>query len=144
MKTPTLDEKKAGVIYEATCLACETVYIGETGRCMGKRMLEHRRAVRNGDRTNGVAVHAWDESHRVNWTGAKIREVDGKERHWKQYISRPNPIPVALIVGSFSMMYGYHLFAMSRHAPRCCIYLIIIGIGYVISVSWLYLILFHC
>jgi len=43
---------------------------------MGKRMLEHRRAVRNGDRTNRVAVHAWDESHGVNWTGAKIREVE--------------------------------------------------------------------
>ena len=54
---------------------CETVYIGETGRCIGKRMLEHRRAVRNGDRTNGVAVHAWDEGHRVNWTGAKIVET---------------------------------------------------------------------
>ena len=76
VKTPTPDEKKAGVIYEIPCLDCETVYIGETGRCMEKRMIEHRRVVRNGDRTNGVAVHAWDESHRVNWTGAKIREVE--------------------------------------------------------------------
>jgi len=40
--------------------------------------------VRDGDRTNGVAVHAWDESHRVNWTSAKIREV---ETHlWKRKI----------------------------------------------------------
>ena len=64
------------------------------------------------------------------------------------YTSRHNPIPVTLIVGSFSMMCGYHLFAMSRHAPRFCfVFLVIIGIGslcYVISVSWLYLILFHC
>ncbi len=60
MKTPTLDEKKTGVIYEIPCLDSETIYIGETGRYMGKRMLEHRRAVRNGDRTNGVEVHAWD------------------------------------------------------------------------------------
>ena len=59
LKTPTPDEKNARVIYEIPCLDCETVYIGKTGRCMGKRMLEHRRAVRNGDRTNGVAVHAW-------------------------------------------------------------------------------------
>ena len=85
VKTPTRpDEKKAGVIYEIPCLDCETVYIGETGKCMGKGMLEHRRAVRNGDRTNGVAMHAWEESHRVNWTGAKIREV---ETHlWKRKI----------------------------------------------------------
>ena len=76
VKTPTPNEKNAGVIYEIPCLDCETVYIGETGRCMGKRMLEHRRTMRNGGRTNGVAVHAWDESHRVNWTGAKIREVE--------------------------------------------------------------------
>ena len=55
-------------------------------------IMEHRRAVRNGDRTNGLAVHAWDESHKVNWTGAKIREV---ETHQKDFggntYSEPNP-----------------------------------------------------
>ena len=51
-----------------------------------------------------------------------LKHTCGKERHWRQYISRPNPLPVTLIVGSLSMMYGYHLFAMSRHAFRCFIF----------------------
>ena len=37
--------------------------------------MEHKAAVRRGDRNNGSAVHAWDEDHRIDWEGANIKEV---------------------------------------------------------------------
>ena len=73
VKTPISLEMKTGVIYEIPCSECDTIYIGETGRCLKKRIVEHRRAVKNCDRNNGVAVHAWDEGHSVNWEGARVR-----------------------------------------------------------------------
>ena len=42
----------------------------------------HKAAVRRGDRNNGIAVHAWDEAHRVDWEGAKIREIE--QQLWKR------------------------------------------------------------
>ena len=35
----------------------------------GRRVTEHKYAVKTGDQKNGVAVHAWNEGHRVNWEG---------------------------------------------------------------------------
>ena len=33
-------------------------YIGETGRALGRKVTEHKYAVKSGDQKNGVAVHA--------------------------------------------------------------------------------------
>ena len=38
------------------------------------RMAEHKAAVRRGDRNNGIAVHAWDEDHWIDWAGVNIKE----------------------------------------------------------------------
>ena len=73
VKAPLPMEKRTGVVYEIPCQDCEKVYIGETGRSLQKRMMEHKAAVRRGDRNNGIAVHAWDEDHRINWEGANIK-----------------------------------------------------------------------
>ena len=43
---------------------------------------EHKYTVKTGDRKNGVAVHAWDEQHTVDWEGAKILEHE--QNHWKR------------------------------------------------------------
>ena len=72
------------MIYEIPCLDCDTMYIGETGRSLKKRVVEHQRAVRSCDRKNGVAVHAWDESHRVNWKGARVRDTE--QDLWKRKV----------------------------------------------------------
>ena len=52
------------------------VYIGETGRTLKKTLKEHGYAVRRGDPKNRIAVHAWDNEHRVDWEAAKVRLVE--------------------------------------------------------------------
>ena len=82
MKTSTPEMNRKEVVYQIACQDCDSVYIGVTGRSIGKRITEHKYAVKTGDRKNGVAVHAWDEGHRVDWEGVKIPESE------PQYLKR--------------------------------------------------------
>ena len=54
------------VVYQIPCQDCDSVYIEVTGRSLGKRITEHKYAVKTGDQKNGVVVHAWDEGHQVS------------------------------------------------------------------------------
>ena len=63
-------------MYEVPCADCECVYIGETGRTLEKRLSEHKGAVKRHDVKNGIAVHAWNEQHRVDWEAAKVKQVE--------------------------------------------------------------------
>ena len=40
-KDPQPEWKKKGVVYQVPCAECESVYIGETGRTLEKRISEH-------------------------------------------------------------------------------------------------------
>ena len=71
---------KKGVVYEVPCADCGHVYIGETGRTLKKRLKEHDYAVRREDPKNKIAVHAWENDHRVNWEAAKVRRVEKKRK----------------------------------------------------------------
>ena len=51
------------------------MYIGETGRTLRKRLTEHKAAVKKCDTKNGIAVHAWNSGHQVEWEAAKVKEV---------------------------------------------------------------------
>ena len=63
---------------------CDTSYIGETGRDLHKRIVEHKAAVRRKDDKNGIAVHANSHSHQVDWEGAKVLEQE--PRYWRRRI----------------------------------------------------------
>ncbi len=39
-------EKKKGVVYSIPCMDCNSVYVGETGRNLEKRLKEHQYAVK--------------------------------------------------------------------------------------------------
>ena len=80
--TPEMSKKE--VVYEIPCQDCDSVYIGETGRSLERRITEHKYAVKTGDGKNGVAVHAWDEEHRMDWEGAKSLEY--KPNYWKRRV----------------------------------------------------------
>ena len=84
LKTARPKLKKKNVIYKVPCLDCTSVYIGETGRCLQVRLTEHKAAVRRGDRKNGIATHAWDHNHRVNWEGAQV--IQTEPFYWKRRV----------------------------------------------------------
>ena len=54
-------------MYQIPCQDCDSVYTGETGRSLWKRITEHKCAVKTDE---WRAVHAWDEGHSVGWEGA--------------------------------------------------------------------------
>ena len=84
VKSARPELKKKEVVYEVPCMDCDTKYIGETGRNLQKRLMEHKAAVRRGDRKNGIAVHLQDHDHRVDWEAAK---VIGQEPHyWRRRV----------------------------------------------------------
>ena len=76
VKSPVESLRRKEVVYRIPSLDCETVYIGETGRTLQKRLVEHRYAVKKGDRKNGIAVHAWDKEHRIYWEGAEVIGIE--------------------------------------------------------------------
>ena len=76
VKTKTTNYEKTGVVYRIPCQDCKASYVGETKRTLQKRITEHKYAVKNNDRNNGIAVHAWDKSHRPDWEAAEILEVE--------------------------------------------------------------------
>ena len=53
--------------------------MGETGRNLHQRMTEHKRAVRNSDPNNALAVHVSKSHHNIIWEEAK---VVAREQHW--------------------------------------------------------------
>ena len=50
----------------------------ETKRTLKVRLSEHRKAVRQGDPKNGIAVHVQKTNHGINWEGATVqRKAEG-------------------------------------------------------------------
>lgn len=70
------EEAKRGVVYEVPYAGCSHVYIGETGRSLNDRLKEHRYAVKTGNMNNGIAAHAWNNKHHVDWDAAKVRTCE--------------------------------------------------------------------
>ena len=55
LKIPTPPMEKVGVVYSIPC-ECRRTYIGETGRSLKTRLLEHKRAIKIGDPRNAISV----------------------------------------------------------------------------------------
>ena len=53
------------------CSDCQASYIGETGRNLNTRLTGHKRATRNGDVNNHIAVHHQLTNHNINWDTAQ-------------------------------------------------------------------------
>ena len=63
---------KRDVVYQIPCASCDAVYIGQTGRPLGRRIKEHEAAVRRNDTNNGLALHYTTQQHSPDWNSAKI------------------------------------------------------------------------
>ena len=64
---------RQGAVYKIKCSDCQASYIGETGIDLNTRLTEHKRATRNGDANNHIAVHQqlanrnWDSAQRLTY-----------------------------------------------------------------------------
>ena len=80
-----------GVVYQVPC-ECGHVYVGETGRNLKLRLTEHKRAVKNKDPNNGLAVHVNITNHTILWNSAEVltTEPNWSKRKVKEalYIKR--------------------------------------------------------
>ena len=84
VKTKTPELRKKGVVYRVPCRDCGVSYIGETGRSLQKRIIEHKYAVKTNNRMNGIAVHAWNMEHRPDWDATEILETE--PHYWRRRI----------------------------------------------------------
>ena len=62
---------RQGTVYKIKCSDCEASYIGETGKNLNTRPTEHKRATRNGDVNNHIAVHHQLTNHNIDWDSAQ-------------------------------------------------------------------------
>ena len=78
--TPT--EKLAGVVYQVPCTSCPASYVGQAGRCLGKRTKGHRKAVESGDCANSaLAEHTWSHHHPVDWDKVRVLKQQPRLYH---------------------------------------------------------------
>ena len=73
VKTHVLEDKRRGVVYKVPCKDCSKtyVYVGEIKRTLKVRLGEHKQVVKRGDPKNGIAEHAHNTQHAIDWMGAK-------------------------------------------------------------------------
>ena len=132
VKSQRPEELRRGVVYEVPCSECNMKYIGETGRSLQERLKEHKYAVKTANMNNGIAAHAWNHQHRVDWDSARaktfeqhlwkrkvleaicIRETREQQlRLWTEY--KPSMVPTTALASS-------HLHIMHAISPPPSIY----------------------
>ena len=66
--------KQSETVYELSCLNCESVYIGETGIKLEKRLAEHKsRAARSKSSVNEHVTRS-NNTHHIDWDNVKVFE----------------------------------------------------------------------
>ena len=61
---------KVGVVYQIKCHDCDNTYVGESGRALKTRIVEHKRP------NSTVATHAKDCNHSIDYDGVQILDQD--------------------------------------------------------------------
>ena len=75
VKAPTSNKFKYNVVYEVKCIQCNSLYIGQTCRCLHTRMLEHDRSIKNyNTNSTAPAQHAYKFKHSFDFKEVKILE----------------------------------------------------------------------
>ena len=62
---------RQGAVYKIKCSDCPAAYFGETDRNLNTRLTELKRATRNGDASNHIAVHHQQTKHNIDWDSAQ-------------------------------------------------------------------------
>ena len=61
---------RQGTVYRIRCNDCNGTYIGETGRTLTTRLVEHQTAMDKEDLTSNIAQHHRKTGHDINWDSA--------------------------------------------------------------------------
>ena len=67
IKDKNESNNRQGAVYKIKCSDCQASYIGETARNLNTRLTEHKRATKNGDANNHIAVHHQLTNHNIDW-----------------------------------------------------------------------------
>ena len=59
-------KNRQGAVYNIRLSDCQAYNIGETGRNLNTRLTEHKRATRNGDTNNHIALHHQLTKHNID------------------------------------------------------------------------------
>ena len=82
VKAPRPEVERNNVMYEVPCMNCESVYVGETGRCVRKRIMEHKGVVRRGGQYQRNHSTCTQQDHRINCDEARVLETESC--YWKR------------------------------------------------------------
>jgi hypothetical protein len=69
--------QKSGV-YQINCAQCEAIYIGQSGRAIKKRILEHKRAILNNIFNSGFSEHCIKQNHFLDTHNIKLLHPTNK------------------------------------------------------------------
>ena len=83
VKTRVPEKRKIEVDYEVPCKECHRTYIGETKRALKVRLGEHKQVAKRGDPKNGIAVHAHEPNHMIDWDGARVKR-SSMTNYWQR------------------------------------------------------------
>ena len=59
-------------VYKIPCNNCDLVYVGQTGRNLSKRIIEHKRSIRYGQESSAIFQHVKDAGHVMNWNDSSL------------------------------------------------------------------------
>lgn len=82
-RTSCRRKKICGSIYRLNCSDCSDFYIGESGRQLGTRLVEHQKSFKDGNFKSAVSEHAIKHSHRVDFSSASILDREDRLLHRK-------------------------------------------------------------
>ena len=91
-KDKTALEKQSGVIYSIKCKDCDSLYIGESGRKLEKRLAEHKsKAATSKSAIREHVEHS--KGHNIDWENVKVLEREPKDFPRKILEGHPNQDP---------------------------------------------------
>ena len=77
-KDKTALEKQSGVIYSIKCKDCDSLYIGESGRKLEKRLAEHKSKAASSK--SAIREHIErSKGHNIDWDNVKVLEREPKD-----------------------------------------------------------------
>ena len=78
-KDKTALGKQSGVIYSIKCKDCDSLYIGESGRKLEKRLAEHKSKAAGSKLAIREHIERCSKGHNIDWENVKVLEREPKD-----------------------------------------------------------------